>query len=141
MSEWSGKIAFSGTVTDKGTVKPDEVNVTRGRLSRWKGRRVSVTVTKYVKPKSNPQLGLYFRETGILDAWCDYVGDDRDSVHKDLKDAFLAPVLAVSKITGEESMRTPSLADLNVEEMSAFIERLLREGAQRGIVFDLRETA
>ena len=141
MTEGSERIIFTGTVDERGRVSPDQVNATRGRLARWKGRRVTVSVSRYVKSKTNPQLGLYFRDGGILDAWADWVADDRDSVHKDLKDAFLAPVLAISKITGEEHMRTPSLADLNVEQMSAFIDRLLREGAQRGIVFDLRETA
>ena len=136
MSESSESIVFSGRVDELGHVKPDQVNATKGRLARWKGRHVSVTVTRYVKPKSNQQLALYFREPdGILSCWADYCGYDRDEMHVELKLAFLAPVLAVSKLSGEEARLLPSLAKLNVEEMSAFISRILREGRQRGIEF------
>lgn len=137
---------FAGTVTDKGHVKPDQVNATRGRLARWKGRRVTVTVTRYIKSKTNPQLGLYFRFGGLLDAWCDYIGDERRAVHHDLKEAFLRPIIEespeptrVNKITGEETPKELSLADLNVEQMSAYMDRVIREGAHLGIVFDLSE--
>ena len=143
MSEGSERIVFPATITDRGVIHPDAVNATAGRLAKWKGRHVNVAVTRYVKPKTNPQLGLYFRRGGILDAWADWIGDDREAAHKDLKDAFLVPILSVvmrvNKITGEERPETPSLADQNAEVMSAYIERLLREGAQRGIVFDLSE--
>lgn len=141
MSEVADAIVFPGQVDEKGHVRPDEVNATRGRLARWKGRRVTVTVRRYVKSKTNPQLGLYFRKEGILDCWADYCGYDRDEMHMELKIAYLAPVLAVSKLTGEEARVLPSLADLNAEEMSAFLERILREGRQRGIEFDTREDA
>lgn len=135
---------FPATIDDRGRIHPDAVNATGGRLVRWKGRHVNVTVTRYIKPKTNPQLGLYFRKGGLLDAWAEWIGDDREAVHRDLKDAFLLPILAdvpmvANKITGEERPVTPSLADLNVEQMSAFIERIVREGTQRGIVFDLSE--
>lgn len=136
MTEEAESIVFAGEVTEKGHVKPDAVNATRGRLARWKGRRVTVTVKRYVKPKSNPQLALYFAEPdGILSCWADFCGYDRDEMHRELKRAYLAPVLAVSKLTGEEFREMPSLADLNVEEMSAFIERCKREGRQLGIRF------
>lgn len=141
MNEATERYVFTGTVDEKGHVKPDAVNQTRGRLARWKGKRVTVTVARYVKPKTNPQLGLYFREGGILDAWADFTGYDRDEMHRELKRAFLKPQLVVSKLTGEEVSEFPSLADLNVEEMSAYIDRVLREGRQTGIEFDLRESA
>jgi hypothetical protein len=153
VSEGSEAIVFSGKVDEKGHVKPDEVNRTRGRLTRWKGRRVTVTVKRYAKPKTSPQLGLYFMAGGILDCWADYIGDDRDGAHADLKRAFLVPVLEdpeigdlgllsrVSKITGEEEGCLPSLADLTSRQMSAYLDRVIREGAQRGIVFDLPAVA
>jgi hypothetical protein len=138
------RAVFEGWVGRNGDLHAHEVNATRGRLSRWvrgKERRVLVTVSRYVKPKTNPQLGLYFREGGILDAWVDYTGYDRDECHTELKRAFLAPVLAVAKLTGEEVREIPSLADLTSEQMSEFLERVLREGRQRGIEFDLRDVA
>ena len=141
MGEGTEKIVFSATIDAQGRLHPDAVNATAGRLAKWKGRHVSVSVSRYVKPKTNPQLGLYFRDGGILDAWVDYCGYDRDEMHKELKRAFLAPQLAVSKLTGEETKELPSLADLNVEEMSTYISRVVREGRERGIMFDLDESS
>jgi hypothetical protein len=43
----------------------------------------------------------------------------------------------VSRLTGEELKELPSLRDLNVEEMTAYLERCLREGRQLGITFDV----
>jgi hypothetical protein len=141
LSEGTEKIVFSGTIDAQGRLHADEVNATAGRLAKWKGRHVTVSVSRYVKSKTNPQLGLYFRDGGIVHAWSDYTGYDRDEMHIELKRAFLAPQLAVSRLTGEERQELPSLADLNVEEMSAYMERVLREGRQRGIVFDLDESS
>lgn len=136
MSEGSESIVFTGRIDEKGKVHPDEANRTRGRLAKWNGRRVTVSVRRYVKSKTLPQLGLYFREPdGVLACWSDYCGYDRDEMHVELKRAFLAPVLAVSRLTGEETRELPSLAALDVEQMSAFLDRVLREGRQRGIEF------
>ena len=132
---------YAATITPQGQIHADAVNATAGRLARWKGRHVTVVVSRYVKSKTNPQLGLYFREDGILDCWAEFCGYDRDEMHKELKLAFLAPVLAVSRLTGEESKILPSLADLNVEEMSTFIERVLREGRQLGIRFNVDQSS
>lgn len=137
MSEGSESIVFTGRIDEKGKVHPDEANRTRGRLAKWKGRRVTVTVRRYVKSKTSAQLGYYFMEDppGVLHCWADYTGYDPDEMHVELKRAFLAPVLVLSRLTGEERMELPSLADLDVEQMSNFLERVLREGRQRGIEF------
>lgn len=142
MSEETERIVYSAIIDAKGCIHADAVNATTGKLSRWKGRHVTVTVSRYIKPKTNPQLGLYFREPdGILSCWEDYTGYTRDEMHKELKIAFLAPVLAVSRLTGEERIEMPSLADLNAEQMSTFLDRVIREGQERGIVFALDEAA
>jgi hypothetical protein len=135
VTERSERIVYGATVQPDGRLKPDAVNQTAGRLARWKGRHVTVTVSRFVKPKSNPQLALYFMEGGVLDCWAEFSGYDRDEMHKELKLAYLAPRLAVSRLTGEEVKELPSLADLNVEEMSEYLERVMREGRQVGIVF------
>lgn len=140
MSEGAERIVYAATIDDRGRLRPDAVNQTAGRLVRWKGRHVTVTVSRYVKPKTNPQLAVYFMESptnppGVLECWSEFTGYDRDEMHRELKMAFLAPVLAVSKLTGEEVEERPSLADLNAEQMSAYLERCMREGRQMGIVF------
>jgi len=135
MSEGSERIVYSGTVTATGLIEPDAVNATAGRLAKWKGRHVTVTVSRYVKSKTNPQLALYFGE--VVPPWAEYCGYDPDEMHKELKKAWLIPQLTVAKLTGEEKMELPSLADLDVEQMSAFLERCLREGRQVGIRFNV----
>lgn len=126
---------FGATITPQGQIHPDAVNATAGRLARWKGRHVTVVVSRYVKPKSNHQLALFHGP--ILDAWSDFTGYDPDEMKRELKRAFLAPRLELSRLTGEEVRELPSLGDLNVEEMTVFIERVLREGRQLGIRFAL----
>jgi hypothetical protein len=135
MSEGQERYMFAATIDDKGTLHPDEVNATRGRLAKWKGRHVNVVVSRHVKSKTNPQLAAYFGP--VLDAWSEYTGYDKDEMHKELKRAYLIPQLVIARLTGEEMKELPSLADLDSEEMSAYLERVLREGRQLGIVFAL----
>lgn len=138
MTEATARLIFSATIDDAGDIHAEQPNKIRGRLQRLmpkKDRRVTVTVERYVPPKTNPQLGYYFAPGGVLDCWAEYTGYERDEAHKELKMAFLAPVLAVAKLTGEEKLWLPSLADLNKEQMSAYLDRVLREGEMLGIRF------
>ena len=126
---------FGATITDAGLIHPDAVNQTAGRLIRWKRRHVNVVVSRYVKPKSNPQLALYFGP--VIEAWCDFTGYDPAEMDTELRRAYLAPQLAIARLTGEETKERPRLRDLDVEEMTVFLERVLREGRQLGITFRL----
>lgn len=129
------RIVFSGVVSETGHVRPDAVNVTRGRLAKWKGRRVTVVISRYVKSKTNPQLALFHGP--VLEAWSDYTGYERDEMKRELKRAYLVPQLVISRLTGEEFRELPSLGDLNAEEMTVFLDRCLKEGRLLGIEFDL----
>lgn len=135
MSDGAEQIVFPATIDQRGGFRPDRVNETRGRLARWSGRRVTVTVSRYVKSKSNPQLALFHGP--VLHAWSDFTGYDPDEMKRELKLAYLKPQLEISRLTGEEAMLLPSLADLTAEEMSTFLERCLREGRQLGIAFEV----
>lgn len=138
------RVTFSATVDERGKIRFDNRNETLGRLARFVpkvDRRVTVTVSRYVKPKSNPQLGLYFASEGILECWAAFCGYDRDEMHRELKLAYLKPQLVISRLTGEEVNEIPSLADLNAEEMSAFLDRVIREGQQLGIRFRLERAS
>lgn len=132
------RVVFPATVDEAGVIKPEKVNETRGRLQRFmpkKDRRVTVTVSRYVKPKSNPQLALFHGP--VLHAWSEFCGYDPPEMKRELKKAFLAPQLQLSRLTGEELTVLPSLADLNEEEMRVFLDVCIREGQQRGIEFGL----
>lgn len=125
------RITFEATVSPDGRFTPKEVKATRWRLSKWNGRKVLVTVSRYVKPKTNPQLA-YFHGI-ILPALAEHTGeDDLEALKRDVKLAWLTRKPEVCKLTGEETMEVPSLADLNSEEMSAFIDRVIREASKLG---------
>lgn len=136
-TETGERFMFSASVDSVGTIHPDEPNRTRGRLAAWNGQRVTVTVERYVRPKTDDQMGYYYARSGVLDCWAEYCGYDREEMHRELKLAYLDPILAVARLTGEEKLVVPSLADpaVNIEVVSAFLERVIREGNQRGIEF------
>lgn len=138
MSEGAERVVFGATVQPDGRLKPDAVNETKGKLARrMKGQHVTVTVSRFVKPKSNPQLALFHGP--VLEAWSDFCGYDPAEMKRELKRAYLIPQLVVARLTGEEIKEMPSLSDLNAEEMNTFLERCLREGRQLGITFRLDE--
>lgn len=136
MSEGSETFTFHGLIEETGKVLPDNRNAVRGRLARWKGRRVTVRVKRYVKPKSNPQLEIFHGP--IVEAFMDYCGSDDDEEVKGwIKTAWGLWEKKPNLLTGEEENKLKSLADYTSEEMSTFIDRVLREGAMREIIFDL----
>lgn len=136
------RITFQARIDESGNLVSERPNETRGRLVRFvpkKDRRVTVTVGRYVKPKSNPQLALFHGP--ILAAWSEFCGYDLYEMKRELKRAFLAPQLAVSRLTGVESKELPSLGDLNADEMRTFLDVCIREGHQRGIEFAIDPAA
>lgn len=142
MTEGLERVTFSAVVDEQGEIKAERVNEARGRLSRFvpkKDRRVLVTVSRYVKPKTNPQLALFFG--AIVPAWCEFTGYEPDEMDTELRRAYLAPQLAVSRLTGEEITERPRIRDLNAEEMATFIDRVLKEGRLLGIEFDMEAAA
>jgi hypothetical protein len=133
VSEGSERIVYSGTVTSTGQIDPDAVNATAGRLAKWKGRHVTVTVSRFVKSKTNPQLALYFGP--VIEAWSDYTGYPPDEMDRELRKAYLKPQLEMAQLTGEETMERPRISSLNVEQMTAYLDRVLMEGRLNGITF------
>jgi len=123
----SDKISFSGTIDPKGHVKPDEVGVTRGRLARWIGRRVTVVVSRYVKQRSNNQNAWYW--STIVPTVAGYLSQGRvlplsnDQAHYVLKSAFIGQ---------EETPLGPvpcSSAALTTAQFSEYVERIRAHAA------------
>jgi hypothetical protein len=125
------RIAFEAEVDDKGRIHPQGAQVIRARLAKWKGRKVLVTVARFVKNKTLPQLGYYFDV--IVPIWADHAGYDEDEMHTELKRAYFPKRREVSKLTGEECDELPSLADATASEMSTFLDRVLREAAHQSL--------
>lgn len=125
------RLVFEAEIDEQGKIRPQSAQVIRARLARWSGRKVLVTVGMFVKPKTLPQMG-YYRGV-VLPVWADYCGYDEDEMHRELKLAYFPRRPAISRLTGEESTEIPSLADATSEEMSLFLERVLREAAGNGV--------
>ena len=125
-------IDFDARIDEKGGIHPDQATVVRVRLSKLKGRRVSIRISKYVKGKTNPQLGYYYGV--VLPAWCEFAGYSENEMHVELKVAYFPKRHGLSKLSGEEyDNYIPSLKDASSEEMSTFLERVVREGRMQGI--------
>lgn len=131
MPQEAERIVFESVIDDQGRFHPEQALAVRARLARWHGRRVLVTVSRWIKPKTLPQLGYYFGV--VLPYWAEHAGYTQDELHEQLKLAYLEPVLRISEFTGEERSIVPSLRDVNVEQMSSFLDRLVREAALQGI--------
>lgn len=135
MSE-PASITFESELDERGRFHPIGARGVRMRLGRW-GRRRSpgnlclVTVERYVKLKTNPQL-RYFHGP-VVKAWSDHTGYSLEETKRELKRAYLERVPVVCKITGEEDVELPSLRDVSEEVMSAFITRCRDEAALRGV--------
>jgi hypothetical protein len=126
----SERLTFEAEIKPDGRFSPRDAMATRARLAKWKGRKVLVTVSRYVKSKTLPQLGYYFGV--ILPFWAESAGYTEKELDDDLRTAFLPRVLKVSKFTGEEVMEQVQLRDLNCEQASAYIDAVLRQAAAMG---------
>lgn len=136
-TETGERLMFAASVDELGDLQPLERNRTRGRLRGWVGQILTVIAERYVRPKTQDQMGYYFARGGVLDCWAEFCGYDREVMHEELKLAWLDPILKTATLTGENKLVVPSLADpaVNIEVVSAFLERCIREGNQRGIEF------
>lgn len=97
----------------------------RDTMSRWIGKTVRVWVT--APDESKQDLFGYYYST-VLPEFAEWYGADSIAeMHTDLKTWFAA---RVDPDTLE--LVVPSLADLTVGEMTAFVERVLRQAALNG---------
>jgi hypothetical protein len=127
----SSQLEFAATINEQGGFIPRDPGV-RVRLAKWKKYgELTVIVKRFRLPKSNEQMGYYRVE--ILPAFAAHIGDDEDSTHLELKRAFFPKRHAVSKLTGEASDEIPSLSTATKEEMSEFMDRIIRYAATIGL--------
>jgi hypothetical protein len=124
------RITFEAEIKPDGGFSPREALATRARLSKWKGRKVKVTVSRFVPSKSLPQLGYYFGV--LLPFWAEEAGYTEDELDHELRITFLPKVPVVSKLTGEETLERKELRDLTHDEMSDYISHCVRQAAQMG---------
>jgi hypothetical protein len=118
------EIRFAAKIDTEGRFIPREAT-TRLKLQRWqKYGEIEVTVRRDRVPKTDDQMG-YYRGV-VLPLFAEHIGDDRESTHVDLKRECFPRRLRVSKLSGEEFEDIPSLADATKEEMTEFLDRVIR---------------
>jgi len=135
------RIAFEGTISPRfhptlGTawrVQPDDPHTVLARLAQWKNKHVWCTVEPYSGAKTHPQLGYYW--STLVPIWAEEAGeDDTEAWHYELWRAWFPERETVSPLTGALVKERPRMRDATKEEMSAYIDRLGREAAIRGIL-------
>jgi hypothetical protein len=95
------------------------------------GKDVTLTVERKKTPKTLNQMG-YYRDV-VLPEFAEFCGEeDIAKMHWDLKDALLPKRELVNHITGEIKLYVPSLADLDVLEMSNYLDACIRQAAKMG---------
>ena len=125
------KIVFDAVIEHGGTIRPAHWQQTHERLGKFDGKHVTVTVERFVKSKSNPQLRYYFG--CIVPLWADSAGYEEDEMDIELRKAYLPARREFAALTGELVEYIPGLSKLTVEEMSRYLDRVIREAALAGI--------
>lgn len=131
------KITVEAVISPRGEINLPASD--RARLAKLAGKHVTVIVERFVKSKSNPQLAYYYGVAVPL--WAEHCGYEEDEMHVELKKAYLPRRREFAKLTGELVEDIPSLAELTVEEMSRFLDRVIREAAHQGIHIPTSEEA
>ena len=126
----STKYIFSGIV-NQGRFIPDDAPAYAVRLSKLDGQRVRVTVVRPSMKSTQPQ-NAYYRATVLptIAEWAGYDATyqgDLDAVHAALK-------LRVFGSEGRKGLEVEkSHADYDVEQLSEFLEKVLRWTAEAGL--------
>jgi hypothetical protein len=95
------------------------------------GKDVTLTVERRKTPKTLDQMGYY--RSVVLPEFAEFCGEeDIAKMHWDLKDALLPKREQVNHLTGEIKLYVPSLADLDVLEMSNYLDACIRQAAKMG---------
>ena len=110
---------WHGTV-NQGRFQPEDVGYF-GHLSALSGKRVFVAVEPFRKARSGNQNRYLWLLYGIIG---DHIGDDPDSVHRSLAARHLV------ENPGEPLPKIRSTTDLSTVEMTDYIERIKRDGAE-----------
>lgn len=81
-----------------------------------------VTIQEHVKKRSLSQMGLYWMWlTDVAKKVAEETGNTPDDIHQAFKERFLSP--AIVEI-GDRQIRRYSTKDLNVQEMTAYLEQI-----------------
>lgn len=101
------------------------------KLSKLNDCKVFVTIEKFYPKrslKSNRYYWALLNQT--LQVVADHLGyDNKEELHKDFKDKFLS-YKSINKLTGEEVSKTKSTTELNSNEFTEYVEKVLKYCAE-----------
>lgn len=132
-AESKARIVYDAVIEHGGTIRPAHYAETMARLEKWHGKHVTVSVERFVKSKSNPQLRYYFGF--VVPLFSDTTGYEEDEMDVELRKSYFPKRREFSKLTGELVEYIPSLSKATSEEMSAYLDRCIKEGNLLGIRF------
>lgn len=81
-----------------------------------------VTIEEHTKKRSLSQMGLYWMWlTDVAKKVAEETGNTPDDIHQAFKERFLSPTIVE---IGDRQIRRYSTKDLNVQEMTAYLEQI-----------------
>jgi len=116
-------------IVRQGKARPFDPRSLAANVARYEGKQITITISG--GEKTRDQMG-YYRSTVLPQFAEQYGDDDIAAVHYVLKDMFLRKIATHNKLTGEMVYSVPSLADVSMEEMSEFLDKVLRRAALEG---------
>lgn len=118
-------VSFPATITDKGQILANEIP--RLALWRFRGQRVTVSIKRETRTKSQEQLGYLWGVVYPLLA--EHIGQSVQETHQDCKDRLLG-----QPHDGPlgPTHRTPSLRDLDMRKTALYVDEVIRLAASIG---------
>ncbi len=127
-----------GRVTEEGALLLRNLPAWRASIQRQKGREVYVELHRVAEPTTQDQHG-YYRSTLLPLAAEEWGWGNPAELHHELKLLHLPKIIPMGdwpsrRLGRDEVMDTPSMGDMTKEESSAFIQAVIDQMRDAGIV-------
>ena len=125
-------------VDEHGQLVPEDVFAWRSYLSKRKGQRVFVTVTRFQAKATQDQHG-YYRGVVLPILAEEWGWGDPTQLHIELKARLLPGIVPMEewpmcRIGHEVRIEPPSHADLDVEQFRLYLDAVLAMAADAGVI-------
>lgn len=126
-----------GRVTDEGVLFLRSLPAWRANLSRLKGHDVELVIRRKSQPVTLDQHG-YYRAVVLPLLSEEWGWADPRELHRELKLLHLPGIVPfedwpVRRVGSAERSEVPSCADLTLEQMSAFIDKVINQAREASI--------
>jgi len=123
------RASFSGQVAADGRILVDDRARWRKALARFRGKRITLTLGRELRPRTLQQLRYLFGVVyALLSEWS---GHTPEELHEAMKRRHLTEIKPLPN--GEELVTTGSTTNQSTLTMAEFIDRVLADAAGWGV--------